>query len=101
MKPMDAPSVPPLSRRRFLLNGAALTTAVLTPGILGLTSGAAGETPMDMSSGARGVPRAPYDKDARSSSRRSAARRTGNCERPCARPTPIRIWAAIGCRSEL
>jgi FtsP/CotA-like multicopper oxidase with cupredoxin domain len=64
MKPMDAPSVPPLSRRRFLLNGAALTTAVLTPGILGLTSGAAGETPMDMSSGARGVPRAPYDKDA-------------------------------------
>jgi FtsP/CotA-like multicopper oxidase with cupredoxin domain len=64
MKPMDAPSVPPLSRRGFLLNGAALTTAVLTPGILGLTSGAAGETPMDMSSGARGVPRAPYDKDA-------------------------------------
>ena len=64
MKPMDAPSVPPLSRRRFLLNGATLTTAVLTPGILGLTSGAAGETPMDMSSGARGVPRAPYDKDA-------------------------------------
>ena len=65
MKPMDAPSVlpRPLSRRRFLLNGATLTTAVLTPGILGLTSLAAGETPMDMN-GARGVPRAPYDKDA-------------------------------------
>jgi FtsP/CotA-like multicopper oxidase with cupredoxin domain len=65
MKPMDAPSVPPppLSRRRFLLNGATLTTAVLTPGILGLTSLAAGETPMDMSS-VRGVPRAPYDRDA-------------------------------------
>ena len=65
MKPMGAPSVPPrpLSRRRFLLNGATLTTAVLTPGILGLTSLAAGETPMDMN-GARGVPRAPYDKDA-------------------------------------
>jgi len=66
MKPMDAPSVAPpsLSRRRFLLNGATLTTAVLTSGILGLTSLAAGETPMDMNGGARGVPRAPYDKDA-------------------------------------
>ena len=76
MKPMDAPSVPPrpLSRRRFLLNGATLTTAVLTPGILGLTSLAAGETPMDMNGARAGFRARPTTRTPRSSSRRSAAR---------------------------
>ena len=66
MKPIDAPSVQPrpLSRRRFLLNGATLG-ALLAPGILGLAitpSGTAGGASMDMNG--RGVPRAPFDKGA-------------------------------------
>jgi FtsP/CotA-like multicopper oxidase with cupredoxin domain len=65
MKPIGAPSVQPRppSRRRFLLNGATLATALLAPGILGLAimrGGTAGA--MDMNG--RGVPRAPFDKDA-------------------------------------
>src|SRR5437899_11048724 len=64
MKPIDAPSVQPrpLSRRRFLLNGATLG-ALLAPGILGLAitpSGTAGGPSMDMNG--RGVPPAPFDK---------------------------------------
>ena len=66
MKPIDAPSVQPrpLSRRRFLLNGATLG-ALLAPGILGLAiapSGTAGGASMDMNG--RGVSRAPFDKGA-------------------------------------
>lgn len=60
MKPIDARrSLPLLSRRRFLLGGAALGTAVLTPGLLA--------SAMDMDghgAGAKGVPLAPFDKDA-------------------------------------
>src|SRR5471032_3447084 len=54
----------PLSRRRFLMNGATLG-ALLPPGVLGLAiapGGAAGGNPMDMSN--LGVPRAPFTKGA-------------------------------------
>jgi FtsP/CotA-like multicopper oxidase with cupredoxin domain len=61
------PSVRPrsVSRRRVLLNGASLAAAVVVPGILGLAlarRSQADDTAMDM--GGRGVPRAPFDKNA-------------------------------------
>jgi hypothetical protein len=55
----------PLSRRRFLLNGSAVGTAVVTSVLAG--SGRAGKSAMatDGHAGSpHGVPRAPFDKDA-------------------------------------
>ena len=67
MKPNAAPSVQPRaqSRRRFLLNSAGLGAAALAPALLGLAlarSGRADDSGMSMAG--RGVPRAPFQKNA-------------------------------------
>jgi len=67
MKPSAAPTVQPRaqSRRRFLLNSAGFGAAALAPTLLGLAlarSGRADDSGMSMAT--RGVPRAPFQKNA-------------------------------------
>jgi FtsP/CotA-like multicopper oxidase with cupredoxin domain len=67
MKPNAPPSVQPRgqSRRRFLLNSASLGAAALAPALLGLALARSGRADdMDMGTATRGVPRAPYQKNA-------------------------------------